>query len=212
MSIASQINMINGELPQGVKLVAVSKFKPVSAVLEAYSAGQRAFGESRPKEMRDKALNSYPDIEWHFIGHLQTNKVKLVVPYVSMIESVDSVRLLSEIDRCSASLGRVTDCLLEVHIAREETKQGFSPDEIGVLMQNALQFPNIRFRGLMGMASNVSDTEAVRSEFRTLKKLFDSIERPSFDTLSMGMSHDWKIAVEEGATIVRIGTLIFGER
>lgn len=226
MSVETQLDYFRNELPSAVKLVAVSKFKPVQAVLDAYGAGQRDFGESRPKEMMEKAMESPSDIRWHFIGHLQTNKVRMVVPYVAMIESVDSLRLLKEIDRFSESVGKVTDCLLEVHISTEETKQGFLPGEIRETIEESVKLNNIRIRGLMGMASNVDDEMQVRGEFRALRSLFDEIRALSsssdspqvrfrlsaFDTLSMGMSGDWRIAVEEGSTIVRIGTAIFGAR
>ncbi|MBQ7640110.1 MAG: YggS family pyridoxal phosphate-dependent enzyme [Bacteroidales bacterium] len=222
MSIASQIAELNKKLPSTVKLVAVSKFKPLSAVLEAYAAGQRLFGENRPQEMAAKAVAAPADIQWHFIGHLQTNKVKLVVPYAAMIESVDSVKLLTEINRFAGTLGQMTDCLLEVHIAREETKQGFSREELLALVPEFGKYPFIRFRGLMGMASNVQDMVQVRAEFRTLHNLFAEVRAlgesesrrwvRDFDQLSMGMSHDWPVAVEEGATLIRIGTAIFGAR
>ncbi len=222
MSIAQNITELTGKLPSTVKLVAVSKFKPLSAVQEAYAAGQRRFGENRPQEMASKAMSAPADIEWHFIGHLQTNKVKLVVPYAAMIESVDSVKLLTEINRFAASMGKICDCLLEVHIAREETKQGFSREEILSLVPQFEKFSFIRFRGLMGMASNVPDLAQVREEFRSLKALLEEVRaigaRDSrlwlrgFDQLSMGMSHDWPVAVEEGATLIRVGTAIFGAR
>ena len=222
MSIASQLTELNQKLPSTVKLVAVSKFKPLAAVLEAYEAGQRRFGENRPQEMAAKAVAAPADIEWHFIGHLQTNKVKLVVPYASIIESVDSVKLLGEINRFAASLGKMTDCLLEVHIAREESKQGFSREELLALVPEFGNYSFIRFRGLMGMASNVPDMNQVREEFRGLRALFDEVRAlgesearrwvRDFDQLSMGMSHDWPVAVEEGATLIRIGTAIFGPR
>ena len=222
MSIASNIAELNQKLPSTVKLVAVSKFKPLADVLEAYNAGQRRFGENRPQEMAAKAIAAPADIEWHFIGHLQTNKVKLVVPYAALIESVDSVKLLTEINRFAASLGQMTDCLLEVHIAREETKQGFSREELLSLVPQFGKYPFIRFRGLMGMASNVPDLAQVRAEFRTLKALHDEVRAlgeqegcrwvRDFDQLSMGMSHDWPVAVEEGATLIRVGTAIFGAR
>lgn len=217
MNIADNLERIKNELPSAVKLVAVSKFKPVSSVLKAYGAGQRVFGESRPKELMEKAMLCPSDIEWHFIGHLQTNKIKMVVPYISIVESVDSLHLLEEIDRFSQSIGRVTDCLLEVHVAREETKQGFSPEDVLQVVSSLSGYPNIRLRGLMGMASHVEDEGRIREDFRLLRSLFDSIRGSSarlssFDTLSMGMSADWHIAIEEGSTNVRIGTAVFGER
>lgn len=222
MSITSEIIRLHNELPSTVKLVAVSKYKPVPDIVEAYSAGQRAFGESRPQEMMSKALELPEDIEWHFIGHLQSNKIKMVVPFAAIIESVHSSKLLEEINRFSLSIGKVTDCLLEVHIAEEESKQGFSIEEVLKLSERFGDFTNIRFRGLMGMASNVSDTDQIHREFRTLKETFDAVRTVGegrsaiwahhFNQISMGMSGDYRIAIEEGSTIVRIGTAIFGER
>lgn len=223
MSIASQINLIKNELPSTVKLVAVSKFKPVEAVMQAYAAGQRVFGENRPQELAQKALETPSDIEWHFIGHLQSNKIKQVVPYAAMIESIHSRKLLKSVNDFAESMGKVMDCLLEVHIATdEETKQGFLPEEAVALAKDFEKFPYIRFRGVMGMASFTDDTTLIRSEFAALKGVFDSIKgygetsgrfwAAAFDQISMGMSHDYRIAIEEGATIVRIGTTIFGAR
>ena len=214
MSIASAIQQLKNELPSTVQLVAVSKFKPDSDILEAYGAGQRAFGENRPQELAAKAQVLPADIEWHFIGHLQTNKVKLVVPYAHLIHSVDSERLLAEIDKTASNLGRTVDILLEIHIAEEATKQGLSPDEAEALAGRMAEFPHVRLRGLMGMATFTDDADQVRREFRSLKTLFDRLAAriPGFDRLSMGMSEDWPIAVEEGTTLVRIGTFIFGKR
>lgn len=223
MSIASQIQSIKNELPSTARLVAVSKFKPVEAVMEAYEAGQRVFGENRPQELSAKVMVTPADIEWHFIGHLQTNKLKMVVPYASMIESIDSLKLLKAVNDFAASLGKVADCLLEVHIATdEETKQGFTPDEVRALSKDFERYTYIRFRGVMGMASHTEDMELVRSEFRSLRGLADEIREygrtagrvwtDGFNEVSMGMSGDWPIAVEEGATLIRIGTSIFGAR
>lgn len=223
MSIASSIRLLNEELPSTVKLVAVSKFKSLDNVMEAYGAGQRRFGENRPQELAAKAVAAPADIEWHFIGHLQTNKIKMVVPYASMIESIHSRKLLEAVNNHASSMGKVMDCLLELHIAAGEvTKQGFTQEEALALAQEFAKFPYIRFRGVMGMASFTDDMEKVRSEFRCLKSAFDSIVEygrttgrywvASFDEISMGMSHDYRIAIEEGATIVRIGTTIFGTR
>ena len=214
MSIASAIRQLKNELPSTVQLVAVSKFKPVSDILEAYEAGQRVFGENRPQELAAKARELPADIQWHFIGHLQTNKVKLVVPYATLIQSVDSERLLAEIDKTARNLGRTVDILLEIHIAEETTKQGLSPDEAETLADRMAEFPNVRLRGVMGMATFTDDTEQVRREFHTLKALSDRLAAriPGCDQISMGMSEDWPIAVEEGTTIVRIGTFIFGKR
>lgn len=213
MSIATAIEQIRHELPSTVQLVAVSKFKPVEDIRLAYDAGQRAFGENRPQELALKAPLLPADIQWHFIGHLQTNKVKLILPYVTLIHSVDSERLLAEIDKQARALGKTVDCLLEVHIARETTKQGFLPEEAGAVARHMGDYPNVRLRGVMGMATFTDDTEEVRQEFRTLKALSQRLsDIPGCDQVSMGMSEDWRIAVEEGTTIVRIGTFIFGKR
>ena len=213
MGIADNIRKLKTELPSTVELVAVSKFKPVEAIREAYDAGQRSFGENRPQELAAKAPQLPADIVWHFIGHLQTNKVKLVVPYASLIHSVDSERLLAEIDKAARAAGKVMDCLLEVHIAEEATKQGFTPDEAVALARRAADYPNVRLRGVMGMATFTDDTEQVRREFHTLKAVSDRLSfLPGCTLVSMGMSGDWRLAVEEGTTIVRIGTAIFGKR
>lgn len=213
MSITSAILQIRQELPPTVKLVAVSKFKPVEAILEAYGAGQRDFGENRPQEMAAKAAVLPADINWHMIGHLQTNKVKMVVPFASMIHSVDSEKLLAEIDKCARAAGKTMDILLEIHIARETTKQGLSPEEAVLLAGRIGDFPNVRLRGVMGMATFTDDADEVRREFRSLKALSEKLACiPGCDQVSMGMSEDWRIAVEEGTTIVRIGTSIFGKR
>lgn len=213
MSIAAAIQQLRNELPSTVQLVAVSKFKPVEDILAAYAAGQRDFGENRPQELAAKAQQLPKDIRWHFIGHLQTNKLKMVLPYVTLIHSVDSERLLSAIDQAARLQGRRVDCLLEVHIAREATKQGFLPEEAEALARRIGDYPGIRLRGVMGMATFTDDTEVVRGEFRTLKALADRLsDIPDCDQVSMGMSEDWPIAVEEGTTLVRIGTFIFGKR
>lgn len=213
MSVTSAIRQLKNELPSTVKLVAVSKFKPVSDILEAYRAGQRAFGENRPQELAAKAQLLPPDIEWHFIGHLQTNKVKLVVPHASLIHSVDSERLLAEIDRNARSLGKTVDILLEIHIAAESTKQGLEAGEALSLAGRMDEFPNVRLRGVMGMATFTEDSDQIRREFRLLKALSGQLPSlPDCRQISMGMSQDWRIAVEEGTTIVRIGTSIFGQR
>lgn len=232
--IADTIHRLHEELPENVKLVAVSKFHPAEAVAEAYAAGQRVFGESRPQELsakivalREMAASSgapemYSDIEWHFIGHLQTNKLKLVLPYVAMVESVDSLRLLSAIDSWGAANGKVTDVLLEYHIASEETKQGFGREEILDIVSGQ-GFRNVRIRGLMGMATFTDDENVIRADFARLMSLYDEIVRlrdaggcpgagENFDVRSFGMTHDYRIAVQMGADVVRIGTLIFGER
>lgn len=214
-------------------MVAVSKFHPVGSIVEAYAAGQRVFGESRPQELAAKVselgqiasrsgdLSLYTDIEWHFIGHLQTNKLKMVLPYVSMIESVDSCRLLDAIDSWSIAAGKVTDVLLEYHIASEDTKQGFDADQIRNILLSGRRYDGVRFRGLMGMATFTDDEDIVRSDFAKIVSLRKELElrigespniTDCFDTFSFGMTHDYRIAVEMGANTVRIGTLIFGER
>lgn len=220
-TVAQRLNEVKSTLPAtGVQLVAVSKFHPVETIREAYDAGHRCFGESRAQELQQKYDQLPHDIEWHFIGHLQTNKVKYIIPYVAMIHSVDSPRILDEIERQAARVDRVVDCLLEVHVAQEDTKFGFSPCECGEFLASltADSYPHVRFRGIMGMASNTDDDVQVRAEFAQLKQLFDAVRggvmagNDNFDTLSMGMSLDYRMAIEEGSTMVRIGTTIFGER
>ena len=220
MSISSEIERLNNELPSTVKLVAVSKFNPSEAIMEAYQAGQRIFGESRPQELLQKVQELPCDIQWHFIGHLQTNKLKMVLPYASLIHSVDSERLLMEINKYAVKNNLKVKCLLELFVAQEETKQGFSKEELMQLMDKLQQQPleGVEICGLMGMASFVDDEQQIRGEFAALKQAFDQIREkyisthPNFNELSMGMSGDYKIAVEMGSTMVRIGTTIFGAR
>ena len=220
MSISSEIERLNKELPSTVKLVAVSKFNPSEAIMEAYQAGQRIFGESRPQELLQKVQELPSDIQWHFIGHLQTNKLKMVLPYAAMIHSVDSERLLMEINKYAVKNGLKVKCLLELFVAQEETKQGFSKEELLQLMDKLQQEPleGVEICGLMGMASFVDDEQQIRGEFAALKQAFDQIKEkyisthPNFNELSMGMSGDYRIAVELGSTMVRIGTTIFGAR
>ena len=228
--IKETISRLNNELPATVKLVAVSKFHPFESIEEAYAAGQRIFAESRPQELQAKvrrleeirAERGDPaymsDIQWHFIGHLQTNKLKMVLPYVSLIQSVDSERLLSAIDSWGAANDKVLDVLLEPHVAAEETKQGFSPDEISHLMAEAGKYVNIRFKGIMGMATFTDDEDVIRNDFASLRAIFDSVRSDypslsgSFTEFSIGMSDDYPIAVGYGSTMVRIGSMIFGAR
>ena len=225
MGIADNILRINKELPPSTKLVAVSKFKPAEAVQEAYDAGQRIFAESRPQELKQKVEVLPKDIEWHFIGHLQTNKIKMVVPYTTLIHSIDSERLLVEVGEYARRNNYHPGVLLELHIAQEETKQGFSADEILDLLDRIAsddelrdKLSNISVRGLMAMASFVDDQEQIRSEFSKLLELRDEIVRrnypflDSFTELSFGMSGDYHIAASMGSTMVRIGTSIFGSR
>ncbi|GAB4016967.1 YggS family pyridoxal phosphate-dependent enzyme [Spirosoma koreense] len=219
MSIADTIHRIEGELQGKAALIAVTKTKPVLLLREAYEAGCRRFGENKVQEMADKQPQLPADIEWHLIGHLQTNKVKYIAPFVALIQSVDSLKLLQEIDKQAAKNNRVIDCLLQIYIADEDTKFGLSPDEAEALLNapelDALAY--IRVTGLMGLATNTDNASQVRQEFRDLKQLYDrlaDIRRPNvqFRDLSMGMSGDYRIAVEEGSTMVRVGSAIFGSR
>lgn len=201
---------------KNVTLVAVSKTKPVEEILELYNLGHRDFGENYVQEMVAKAKMLPGDILWHYIGHLQTNKVKLIAPFVQLIQSVDSLKLLEEINKQGAKAGRVIDCLLQIHIASEETKFGLDEKELSELISRDMNFRNVRIVGLMGMASFTEDQEKIRSEFRILKRLFDQCRlltpNSELRTLSMGMSADYKIAIEEGSTMIRIGSILFGER
>lgn len=222
MGIRNNIAYFNGELtPRGCTLIAVSKTQPIEKVQEAYDAGQRAFGENKVQELVSKYESTLPkDIEWHLIGHLQRNKVKYIAPFVHLIHSVDSVKLLEEINKQGAKCGRVIPCLAQIFIADEETKFGFDEQEFQLLMQSdeIRGFNNIRIEGLMGMATLTDDESKIRGEFRRLKLFFEQLKSGSLppnvgmSQLSMGMSGDYKIAVEEGSTMVRIGTAIFGER
>lgn len=193
-----------------IRLVAVSKSKSIQEIKELYDLGQRDFGENYVQELLEKQTALPTDIRWHFIGHLQTNKVKLIVPFVHLIQGVDSIKLLHEINKQGEKLNLVCNCLLQVHIAEEETKFGFDEQELFEAYHQESNFPHVKLLGLMGMASFTEDKERVRTEFRRLKKLYDTIPRASI--LSMGMSSDFQIAIEEGANLVRIGTMIFGER
>lgn len=219
--IAEEIKRLHEELPAGVELVAVSKFHPAEAIAEAYQAGQRLFGESRVQELVTKVPALPADIRWHFIGHLQTNKVRRLISLrPAMIESVDSTRLLETIDAASRQEDVVTRVLMQVHVAREETKFGFYPEELLEYFGSRRfeTLTNTHICGVMGMASNTDDPVRVRQDFRTISGLFrtiasdESLGLRGFDTLSMGMSGDWPIAVEEGSTLVRVGTAIFGPR
>ena len=217
MSIESQIKRFQGELPAGVKLLAVSKFHPVEAIVEAYEAGQRAFGESRPQELKQKYEVLPHDIEWHMIGHLQTNKVKYIAPFVHLIESLDSERLAEEIERQAAKCNRVIDCLLEIHVTNEDSKSGWDYAELLEFVRRGgfKALPHIRLRGVMGMATFTDDEAVVRADFERLAACKAELAEhfgEEFDTLSMGMSDDYHLAIEYGSTEVRIGSTIFGER
>lgn len=217
MSIKTEIERLRNELPEGVKLLAVSKFHPVEALREAYDAGQRAFGESRPQELKLKAEILPRDIEWHMIGHLQTNKVKYIAPFVTLIESLDSERLAQEINRQAEKCGRTIDCLLEIHVTDEESKSGWAYDELLSFVRGGgfTAYPNIRIRGVMGMATFTDDEAVVHHDFKRLAECKAELAEyfgEEFDTLSMGMSDDYRIALECGTTEVRIGSTIFGAR
>ena len=224
--VSDNLKALYEKLPSAVKLVAVSKFHPVSRLMEAYDAGQRRFGENRPQELAQKVPQMPSDVEWHFIGHLQTNKLKLVLPYASLVQSVDSFHLLDAIDKWGRDNDKIVDILLELHLGAEETKHGFSESEIESVISGGSHAvisseagkSHIRIRGLMGMATNTEDEAVIEADFARIEALFKRIraEHPeladTFTELSIGMSGDWPIAVKHGATMVRIGTDIFGAR
>lgn len=219
MSISQSLLQLKTELPEQVTLVAVSKTKPAEDVMEAYSAGQRIFGENKVQEMVQKWEELPKDIKWHMIGHVQTNKVKYMAPFVSLIHGVDSLKLLKEINKQAAKNNRVIPCLLQMHIAEESTKFGLNGDELDALIasEEFIDLKNIRIEGLMGMATFTSDQNQVKKEFNILKSVFDRLKNIALDNfcpkiLSMGMSGDYKLAIEEGSTMVRIGSSIFGSR
>ncbi|MCQ2238903.1 MAG: YggS family pyridoxal phosphate-dependent enzyme [Bacteroidaceae bacterium] len=219
-NIKDKIIAINNGLPMGARLVAVSKYNPASAIQEAYEAGQRIFGESHVQELVEKQQVLPSDIKWHFIGHLQTNKVKYIAPFISLIHAVDSMKLLNEINRQGEKCGRIIPCLLQLHVAQEETKYGFTFEECQeVLSGNEWKgLTHISLHGLMCMASNTDNQNQVRAEFKKVHQFFQEMqqaigeEAPDFKQLSMGMSGDFPIALEEGSTLIRVGSLIFGER
>lgn len=220
MSISDNIYTVKKRIPSGVKLVAVSKFHGEAAVKEAYDAGQRVFGESRMQEIDQKHSSLPADIEWHFIGHLQTNKVKIIVPYIHTIHSVDSLKLLQEIEKQASNIKKQICCLLEIHIAQEESKYGFSFDNCRQLLDSG-QCQKLKFAyigGIMGMATNTEEKSVIKQEFKNLKLFFDELKSEyfpldnRFSEISMGMSDDYMIAVEEGSTMIRVGSSIFGHR
>ena len=219
MTVGQRLNDIQSQIPSHCRLIAVSKTHPVETIMEAYGAGHRIFGENKVQEMVPKAEAMPKDIQWHMIGTLQRNKVKYIASFVSLIHSVDSPDLLKEINKQAQKANRVIPCLLQIHIAKEETKFGFSPEEaLGFLSSGSyLQFENVRIAGLMGMATFTDNTAQIRDEFKTLRSLFETIKARQFlavemQELSMGMSSDYTIAIEEGSSLVRIGTAIFGIR
>lgn len=220
MGTAENLNQIKAEIPENVKLIAVSKTKPEESIMEAYETGHRVFGENKAQELISKQPGLPTDIEWHFIGHLQSNKVKYIAPFVSLIHSVDKIKLLKEINKRARNESRVIDCLLQFHIAEEESKFGLDLEEAKDLI-NSETFPklkNIRITGVMGMATFTEDEAQIRKEFKMLKNTFDFLkanyfkDKEYFREISMGMTNDYKIAIDEGATMVRIGSAIFGER
>ncbi len=218
--IAEHIASIRQQLPGNVTLVAVSKFHPLEELEEAYDAGQTAFGENRAQELEEKAKQMPRDVKWHFIGHLQTNKVRGIMPHVAMIQSIDSVKLLQLVGKEAMRIGRTVDVLLQLHVAQEETKSGFTPQELIEAADNGLLngVDGVRICGMMTMATNIDDAAQVAKEFALTRHTFEQLRdgafagQEQFAHLSMGMSHDWRIAVGHGATIVRIGTSIFGPR
>ena len=220
MSISINIQSVRQHIPSHVQLVCVSKFNPNESILEAYDTGERIFGESKVQELCGKYETLPQDIAWHFIGHLQTNKIKFIVPFIDLIHGVDSYKLLTEIDKQAAKVGKTINCLLQIHIAKEETKFGFSAEELTDMLavEKWQQLNNIRICGLMGMATYTDNREQIRNEFRNLKTLFDKVKTDFFSSettfceISMGMSDDFQIAIEEGSTLVRVGSSIFGSR
>lgn len=220
INVKENIRKLQDSLPKGVGLVAVSKFHPVELLREAYDAGQRIFGESRAQELLQKVGQMSGDVKWHFIGHLQTNKVRAIVPYVAMIHSIDSEKLLRVVDSEAERAGRVVDVLLQLHVAQEETKYGMTADECVAMVESGVlaELTHVRVCGVMGMATNTDDENEIRAEFRKIKQVFDLLhegclhDSDCFREISMGMSDDYQIAVEEGSTLVRVGHSIFGER
>ena len=220
INVKENIRKLQDSLPKGVGLVAVSKFHPVELLREAYDAGQRIFGESRAQELLQKVGQMPDDVKWHFIGHLQTNKVRAIVPYVAMIHSIDSEKLLRVVDSEVERAGRVVDVLLQLHVAQEETKYGMTADECVAMVESGVlaELTHVRVCGVMGMATNTDDENEIRAEFRKIKQVFDLLhegclhDSDCFREISMGMSDDYQIAVEEGSTLVRVGHSIFGER
>ena len=220
MNIADNLQQVLNELPEGVRLVAVSKFHPNEAIEEAYRSGQRVFGESKVQEMTAKYESLPKDIEWHFIGHLQTNKIKYIVPYVALIHGIDSYKLLVEVNKQAEKAGKVVNCLLQLHIAEEDTKFGFSFDECRDMLAEGewKTLSNIQLCGLMGMATNTDDNEQIEKEFCSLSSFFKEVkdswfaDTEAFRELSMGMSHDYHQAIAAGSTLIRVGSKIFGDR
>lgn len=212
--IEENLGKIRSHLPEHVTLVAVSKTKPNSLIMEAYTVGQRDFGENKVQDLAAKAEELPKDIHWHMIGHLQTNKVKYIASFIHLIHGVDSLKLLKEIDKCANKNNRIIDCLLQVHIAEESSKFGLNLDDLNLLLKESLDLKHVAVRGLMGMATHTSDSTIVKKEFAHLKEIFTQFQEThqELQTLSMGMSGDYPIAIEEGSTMVRVGSAIFGSR
>lgn len=212
MDVKANLNTILQSIPKEVTLVAVSKTKQNSAIIEAYQIGQRIFGENKVQELVQKFEELPKDINWHMIGHLQTNKVKYIAPFVSLIHGVDSIKLLKEINKRAKQNNRVIDCLLQVHIATESTKFGFDISEVNEAINSTNEYQNIRIVGLMGMATFTDNKQQVIQEFSSLKTVFDTVKNEHITTLSMGMSGDYQLAIEQGSNMVRVGSAIFGDR
>lgn len=220
MTIEYNLNKICSSLPVGVKLVAVSKTKSNEEIMEAYATGQRVFGENKVQELVRKWETLPKDIEWHFIGHLQSNKVRMIAPFIAMVHSVDSLKILKTINDEAKLAGRVIPCLLQFHIAEEESKYGFSPEDINQLVSDikSSEFDHVAISGVMGMATFIDDVEQIRYEFKTLYEIFNNLKavffhgNDNFREISMGMSHDYQYAIENGSTMIRVGSTIFGDR
>ena len=212
MSITSNLNSILNNIPSNVSLVAVSKTKPDTDILAAYNAGQKVFGENKVQEIVKKQKNLPSDIKWHMIGHLQTNKVKHIASFVSLIHAVDSIKLLKEINKRATQNNRIIDCLLQIHIAQESTKFGFDIEEIKKVISIAKEYKNIKIKGLMGMATFTNDSKQINKEFKSIYQIFKKVKNKTLNTLSIGMSGDYKLAINNGSTMIRVGSAIFGER
>ena len=212
MSIPSRLKLLTSSIPSNVTLVAVSKKKPNNDILSAYHAGQRIFGENKVQEIQEKQKALPPDIQWHMIGHLQTNKVKHIAPFISLIHSVDSLKLLQEINKRAKQNNRIIDCLLQVHIAKENTKFGFKIEEINKTIEEAKELKNITIKGLMAMATFTDEIKQINKEFISIHNLFKKIKTKKLNTLSIGMSSDYQLAINKGSNMIRLGSAIFGNR
>ena len=212
MSIEKNLNSIKRSIPSNVSIIAVSKTKPNRDILSAYNAGQKTFGENKVQELVKKQEELPNDIHWHMIGHLQTNKVKYIAPFVSLIHAVDSIKLLQEINKRAKQNNRIIDCLLQVHIATENTKFGFDINEIENAIKESDKFKNINIKGLMGMATFTNNTEQINTEFKKISRLFKKVKSNTINILSIGMSGDYNLAIDHGSTMIRIGSAIFGNR